>query len=158
MAALSHCSEAVEHLIIKCRPHYLLREFTAVLIIAVYITTTRKCQCRSKRAAQHSVTYSTCNRTTPLTLSRTNTQRHCGGFQSCLRDSQRSNSISKSLLEATIHSIECIPIDVLSFPPPPSWLFRSHHNHAGPCILAWLRLSTYNLSIYFPYSTPSRIA
>ena len=33
----SHCSEAVEHLIIKCRPHYLLRKFTAVLIIAVYV-------------------------------------------------------------------------------------------------------------------------
>lgn len=32
-----HCSEAVEYLIIKCHPHYLLREFTAVYIVAVYI-------------------------------------------------------------------------------------------------------------------------
>ncbi len=33
----SHCSESVEHLIIKCRPHYLTREFTAEYIVAVYI-------------------------------------------------------------------------------------------------------------------------
>ena len=32
-----HCSEAVEYLIIKCWPHYLLHEFTAVVIAAVYI-------------------------------------------------------------------------------------------------------------------------
>lgn len=31
----SHCSEAVEHLTIKCRPHYLPREFTAVFTVAV---------------------------------------------------------------------------------------------------------------------------
>ncbi|XP_068604292.1 sorting nexin-7 [Brachionichthys hirsutus] len=33
----SHCSEAVEHLTIRCRPHYLPREFTAVFVVAVYI-------------------------------------------------------------------------------------------------------------------------
>ena len=33
----SHCSEAVEHLILKCRPHYLPRELTAVFIAAVYV-------------------------------------------------------------------------------------------------------------------------
>ena len=32
-----HCSEPVEYLIIKFWPHYLLREFTAVVIAAVYI-------------------------------------------------------------------------------------------------------------------------
>ena len=32
-----HCSEAVEYLIIKCRPHYLLCEFTAVVTAGVYI-------------------------------------------------------------------------------------------------------------------------
>ena len=32
-----HCSEAVEYLIIKCRPHYQLRKFTAVVIAAVDI-------------------------------------------------------------------------------------------------------------------------
>uniref|UniRef100_A0A3B3H7K8 Reverse transcriptase domain-containing protein n=1 Tax=Oryzias latipes TaxID=8090 RepID=A0A3B3H7K8_ORYLA len=33
----SHCSEAIEHMTVKCRPHYLPREFTAVFIMAVYI-------------------------------------------------------------------------------------------------------------------------
>ncbi|KAI4887287.1 hypothetical protein NFI96_028259 [Prochilodus magdalenae] len=31
------CSEATEQLTVKCRPHYLPREFTAVFVIAVYI-------------------------------------------------------------------------------------------------------------------------
>ncbi|KAI4900129.1 hypothetical protein NFI96_005431 [Prochilodus magdalenae] len=31
------CSEAAEQLTVKCRPHYLPREFTAVFVIAVYI-------------------------------------------------------------------------------------------------------------------------
>ncbi len=38
----SYCSESVEHLIIKCRPHYLIREFTAVYIVAVYIPPSAK--------------------------------------------------------------------------------------------------------------------
>jgi len=33
----THCSEAVEHLTVKRRPQYLLREFTAVYIVAVYV-------------------------------------------------------------------------------------------------------------------------
>ncbi|KAI3362740.1 hypothetical protein L3Q82_001806 [Scortum barcoo] len=33
----SHCSEAIEHMTVKCRPHYLPREFTAVFVTAVYI-------------------------------------------------------------------------------------------------------------------------
>ncbi|KAI3351325.1 hypothetical protein L3Q82_005870 [Scortum barcoo] len=33
----SHCSEAIEHMTVKCRPHYLPREFTAVFVMAVYI-------------------------------------------------------------------------------------------------------------------------
>ena len=33
----THCSEAIEHLTVKCRPHYLPREFTAVFVMAVYI-------------------------------------------------------------------------------------------------------------------------
>ncbi len=32
-----HCSPLVEFMIIKCRPFYLLREYTAILLIAVYI-------------------------------------------------------------------------------------------------------------------------
>ncbi|GAA6231470.1 uncharacterized protein LOC109141784 [Lates japonicus] len=30
----SHCSEAIEHMTVKCRPHYLPREFTAVFVMA----------------------------------------------------------------------------------------------------------------------------
>ena len=33
----SHCFKVVEHLTAKCQPHYLLREFTAVFVMAVYI-------------------------------------------------------------------------------------------------------------------------
>ncbi len=32
-----HCSPLVEFMIIKCRPFYLPREYTAILLIAVYI-------------------------------------------------------------------------------------------------------------------------
>lgn len=33
----SHCLEAVEQLTVKCRQHYLLQEFAAVFIVAIYI-------------------------------------------------------------------------------------------------------------------------
>ena len=33
----SYCSEAIELMTVKCRPHYLPREFTAVFVIIVYI-------------------------------------------------------------------------------------------------------------------------
>jgi hypothetical protein len=33
----SHCSPEVEFLMISCRPHYLPREFSSVLFVAVYI-------------------------------------------------------------------------------------------------------------------------
>lgn len=33
----SHCSEAVEYLTPRCRPHYLPREFTVVFIVTVYV-------------------------------------------------------------------------------------------------------------------------
>jgi len=33
----SHFSEVVEHLTVKCQPHYLPHEFTAVFVRAVYI-------------------------------------------------------------------------------------------------------------------------
>ncbi len=32
-----HCSESVEYLAVQCRPYYLLREFSVIIIIAVYI-------------------------------------------------------------------------------------------------------------------------
>ncbi len=32
-----HCSPLVEFMIIKCRPFYLPREYTAILLVAVYI-------------------------------------------------------------------------------------------------------------------------
>ncbi len=32
-----HCSSLVEFMVVKCRPFYLLREFTAIVIVAVYI-------------------------------------------------------------------------------------------------------------------------
>ncbi len=32
-----HCSSLVEFMFVKCRPFYLLREFTAIVIVAVYI-------------------------------------------------------------------------------------------------------------------------
>lgn len=40
--ASSHCSEAIEHLTVKCRPHHLPREFTAVYVIVVYIPPSAK--------------------------------------------------------------------------------------------------------------------
>jgi len=33
----NHCSEAIEYMTVKCRPHYLPREVTAVFVVAVYI-------------------------------------------------------------------------------------------------------------------------
>lgn len=33
----SHCSEDLKHMTVKCRPHHLPREFTAVFAVAVYI-------------------------------------------------------------------------------------------------------------------------
>ena len=33
----SQCSEAIEYMTVKCRPHYLPREFTAAFVVAVYI-------------------------------------------------------------------------------------------------------------------------
>ncbi len=32
-----HCSSLVEFMVVKCRPFYLPREFTAIVIVAVYI-------------------------------------------------------------------------------------------------------------------------
>ncbi len=32
-----HCSSLVEFMFVKCRPFYLPREFTAIVIVAVYI-------------------------------------------------------------------------------------------------------------------------
>ncbi len=39
-----HCSPLVEFMIIKCRPFYLPREYTAILLIAVYIPPSSKQQ------------------------------------------------------------------------------------------------------------------
>ena len=36
----SHCSPEVEFLMISCRPHYLLREFSSIIFVAVLHTTT----------------------------------------------------------------------------------------------------------------------
>jgi hypothetical protein len=32
-----YCSPEVEYLMISCRPHYLPREFSSILLVAVYI-------------------------------------------------------------------------------------------------------------------------
>ena len=32
-----HCSPLVEFMVLKCRPFYLPREFTAILVVAVYL-------------------------------------------------------------------------------------------------------------------------
>ncbi len=38
-----HCSSLVEVMVVKCRPFYLSREFTAIVIVAVYIHPMCKC-------------------------------------------------------------------------------------------------------------------
>ena len=37
------CSPEVEHIVINCSPHYLPREFSAILFVAVLFTTTDRC-------------------------------------------------------------------------------------------------------------------
>ena len=37
MSNIKDCSPEVEYLIISCRPHYLPREFSSILFVAVYI-------------------------------------------------------------------------------------------------------------------------
>lgn len=33
----SHCSEAIEHMTVKCQPQYLPHEFAVVLVMTLYI-------------------------------------------------------------------------------------------------------------------------
>ncbi len=38
VAVTKHCSSLVDFMVVKCQPFYLLRVFTTIFIVAVYIT------------------------------------------------------------------------------------------------------------------------
>ncbi len=44
---LKHCSSLVEFMFVKCRPFYLPREFTAIVIVTVYIPPGANAECAS---------------------------------------------------------------------------------------------------------------
>lgn len=79
-----HCSLSVEFKIIKCRPFYLPREFTAILLVAVYIAPSASGNNRSEALNglfQHISEQQTAHLDASLVLARmistTQTQRLC---------------------------------------------------------------------------------
>lgn len=64
-----HCSLLVEFIIVKCWPFYILREFTVILVVAVYIPPSPNNNDRNEALTRHSV-----NCTMPSASNRQHTQ------------------------------------------------------------------------------------
>ncbi|KAI3351762.1 hypothetical protein L3Q82_020592 [Scortum barcoo] len=90
----SHCSKAIEHMTVKCRPHYLPREFTAEFVMAVYIPPDAK----DNGASQHQLAPA---------QAPGGVLRGCGGFQPRKPD---RHSLPKQRSPTCLKTATIIPI------------------------------------------------
>ncbi len=123
-----HCSPLVEFMIIKCRPFYLPREYTAILLVAVYIPPSSYNINRSEALHdlyQHISEQQTAHPDAFLILA--------GDFNHADLKSvfPKYTNMGKKYAGLCLHHPER---SLQGPPPPPPWSLRPHHCHANACI------------------------